>query len=68
MQAASLKIAGIVYDDFEDMPFLTLEDAETQDAQVDFEPASDMYHFDVIDRRLRPSPAPFDEIPELALE
>ena len=68
MQAASLKIAGIVYDDFEDMPFLTLEDAETQDAQVDFEPASDMYHFDVIDRRRQPSPDPFDEIPELVLE
>ena len=68
MQAASLKIAGIVYDDFEDMPFLTLEDAETQDAQVDFEPASDMYHFDVNDRRRQPSPNPFDEIPELVLE
>ena len=47
------------------MPFLTLEDAEKQDAQVDFEPASDMYHFDVIDRRRQPSPNPFDEIPEL---
>ena len=68
MQAASLKIAGIVHGDFEDMPFLTLEDDETQDVQVGFELASDMYHFDVIDRRLRPSPAPFDEIPELALE
>ena len=64
MQAASLKIAGIVYDDFEDMPFLTLEDAEKQDAQVDFEPASDMHHFDVNDR----SPDQFDEIPELVLE
>ena len=68
MQAASLKIAGTVYEDFEDMPFLTLEDAETQDAQVEFELASDMYHFDVIDRRRRPSPDPIDEIPELVLE
>ena len=68
MQAACLKIAGIVYDDFEDMPFLTLEDAEAQDVQVEFELASDMYHFDVIDRRRQPSQDPFDEIPELALE
>ena len=64
MQAANLKIAGNLYDDFEDMPFLTLEDAETQDAQVDFQPASDMHHFDVNDR----SPDQFDEIPELVLE
>ena len=68
MQAASLKIAGVVYDDFEDMPFLTLEDVETPDVKVEFELASDMYHFDMIDRRRQPSPDPFDEIPELALE
>ena len=68
MQAASLEIAGVVYDDFEDMPFLTLEDVETPDVKVEFELASDMYHFDMIDRRRQPSPDPFDEIPELALE
>ena len=68
MQAASLKIAGIVCDDFEDMPFLTLEDVETPDVKVEFELASDMYHFDTIDRRRQPSPDPFDEIPELVLE
>ena len=68
MQAASLKIAGILYDDFEDMPFLTLEDARMPEVDVEFELASDMYHFDMIDRRRQPSPNPFDEIPELVLE
>ena len=63
MQAASLEIAGVVYDDFEDMPFLTLEDVETPDVKVEFELASDMYHFDRIDRRRQPSPDPFSEMP-----
>ena len=68
MQAASLKIAGILYDDFEDMPFITLEDARMPEVDVEFELASDMYHFDMIDRRRQPSPDPFDEISELILE
>ena len=63
MQAASLKIAGVVYDDFEDMPFLTLEDVGTPDVKVEFELASDMYHFDITDRRRQPSPDPFSEMP-----
>ena len=68
MQAASLKIAGILYDDFEDMPFITLEDARMPEVDVEFELASDMYHFDMIDRRRQPSPDPFDEISELIFE
>ena len=68
MQAASLEIAGILYDDFEDMPFITLEDARMPEVDVEFELASDMYHFDMIDRRRQPSPDPFDEISELIFE
>ena len=68
MQAASLKIAGILYDDFDDMPFLTLEDARMPEVDVDFELASDMYHFDMIDRRRQPCPDPFNEISGLVLE
>ena len=67
MHAATLKITGIVYDDFDSMPFLTVDEVETE-VDVEFELSSDMYHFDVIYRRRQPSPDPFDTIPELVLE
>ena len=67
IQAASVTIQGRFFDEFDEMPFLGLEEGLLQQVDVDFNLASDMYFFD-LSRRRRPSPDPYDDIPELVLD
>ena len=66
LMCANLKQAGELFDNFDDMPFVDAEDAE--DIIVTFDVTSDMYFFDLFDRKKQPSSDPFDDVPELSLE
>ena len=48
------------------MPFVDAED--TEDIIVTFDVTSDMYFFDLFDRKKQPSCDPIDDVPELSLE
>ena len=48
------------------MPFV--DAADTEEIIVTFDVTSDMYFFDLFDRKKQPSPDPIEEVPELSLE
>ena len=67
LMCANLKVEGINYDNFDDMPFLQLKDIENE-VHVQFERTTDMYFFDKRDRLPQCFPDPFDTVPPLKLD
>ena len=67
LMCANLKVEGITYDNFDDMPFLQLKDNE-KEVHVKFERTTDMYFFDKRDRLPQCFPDPFDTVPQLSLD
>ena len=67
LMCANLKVEGITYDNFDDMPFLQLKDNE-KEVHVQFERTTDMYFFDKRDRLPQCFPDPFDTVPHLRLD
>ena len=58
LMCANLKSAHRTFADFNDTPFVDAEDLDGFD--VEFDTTTDMFFFDLFDRKREPSPDPFD--------